>query len=671
MKRLLPVVGPALAAITLMVSLALALLEPLTAAEPTMVRIAPPGQVPEPLIAGPPMTEAEVVTALRARLDSLTAAGAFSGAVLLAHGDRVLLRQAYGLAYREKRQPNTPETRFNIGSINKMFTRISIEQLAAAGKLSVTDTIARYLPDYPAEKGRRITIQQLLDHRGGTGDIFTQRYQTMDRSKLKTIGDWMNLIRDEPLAFEPGTRQQYSNAGYVLLGAIIERVSRQSYDDYVRSHIFEPAGMRATGFDAKPAERAVGYTREHGDAWQPNSGFLPARGSSAGGGYSTLDDLARFAAALRAGKLGGPSGSLSMGGGAPGTNALLEMTGDWTSVILANMDPPAANRVGTALRGWLRRAGAEPADGGPRVMMAGGAAGAAGEAAHVIHGGAPGGPMHKPEHTILPSAAVDVPMGSTAHLPTVDVMVNGKGPFRFAIDTGAAGMLHVDSAFAARLGLTKLGEAHRGDPSGTNMRVVPILAVDSVSIGGARFTGIIATARPPMPSMMPADDTVGLLGFGLFADCLFTLDYPAHRFRIEGGTLPEPDNASVIPFTNTRGVPVIPIRIAGRDLEADLDAGARSGFMLPQRMADSLPLAAPPRFLRQGKTVSNTFDVTIADLRGDIRIGGQTFTNPKVTFQPIYAGLNVGAEVLRDFRITFDQKKGRVRLVKPEGTAHR
>lgn len=127
--------------------------------------------------AGPRWNESQVAGALTAMLDSLSRAGAFSGAVLLGKGDRVLLRDAYGLASRRYGTPNRPDTKFNLGSINKAFTRIAIEQLARDGKLKLDDTIDRYLPEYPREKGSKITIQMLIDHRGGVCDIFGPWYE--------------------------------------------------------------------------------------------------------------------------------------------------------------------------------------------------------------------------------------------------------------------------------------------------------------------------------------------------------------------------------------------------------------------------------------------------------------------------------------------------------------
>src|SRR5262249_15110190 len=146
----------------------------------------------------------------------------FSGAVLLAKGKTPIFREAYGFASREGKLPNRPDTKFNLGSINKAFTRIAIEQLARAGKLRLDDTIDQWIPEHPAEEGRRITIAQLLDHKGGVGDVFGPKYEAADRAKLRQIKDWVPLFRDEPLHFEPGTRQEYSNGGYVLLGRVVE-----------------------------------------------------------------------------------------------------------------------------------------------------------------------------------------------------------------------------------------------------------------------------------------------------------------------------------------------------------------------------------------------------------------------------------------------------------------
>jgi D-alanyl-D-alanine carboxypeptidase len=231
-----------------------------------------------------------------ARLDSLTRAGAFSGAVLIADNGTPFFRKAYGLASRAPEAPNDPQTKFNLGSINKIFTKIAIGQLAQRGKLRLDDTIDRYLPDYPREAASRITIAHLLEHRGGVADFFGEKYRAMDHTRLRSVSDWILLFRDEPLHFAPGTQEEYSNGGYVLLGAIIEKVSGQDYYTYVREHIYQPAGMKDTdsySFDDHVSNLATGYTQRGnaGDASsgesapRPNKFSMPWRGSPAGGGY--------------------------------------------------------------------------------------------------------------------------------------------------------------------------------------------------------------------------------------------------------------------------------------------------------------------------------------------------------------------------------------------------
>jgi CubicO group peptidase (beta-lactamase class C family) len=297
-------------------------------------------------------------------VDSLAAAGDFAGVVLLARRGAPVFERAYGMAERAANRPNSIETAFNIGSINKVFTAIAIRQLAAQGKLDLDSTLATSWPDYPNPGvARRVTIRQLLQHRSGIGgNIFTAPAGGK-RSDVRTLQDYLLLFVNEPLAFEPGSRMQYSNAGYVVLGLLVERLSGESYYDYVRRHIYEPAGMTRTAawpVDSLPTNTALGYTTESDTGttttWHPNSDLLPGRGSSAGGGYSTAHDLLRFLAALRAGRIpAGPPSGLGIAGGAPGLNAVVEgdLPGGYDLIVLANLDPPAAERIAQMVRAWM------------------------------------------------------------------------------------------------------------------------------------------------------------------------------------------------------------------------------------------------------------------------------------------------------------------------------
>lgn len=318
-----------------------------------------------------PMGRAQLIAALGNLLDSLAREDRFSGVVLLADGDTAVFERAYGFADREARRPNTPDTRFNIGSVNKAFTAAAIRQLAAEGRLSLDDRLIRYLPDYPNRAvAVQVTLRQLLEHTAGIGGNIFGEPPGGTRAQLRTNADFIPLFAAEPPAFAPGTSRRYCNACYVLLGAVIERVSGRSYYEYVREHIFRPAGMDATdsyAIDSLPANTAVGYTRggpgaPGGDPLRRNTAMLPGRGSAAGGGYSTARDLLRFATAARQARISGtPPGGLGVAGGAPGVNAVLEsgLAGRYTLVVLANMDPPIAEEIGRQVRLWLG-AGDEP-----------------------------------------------------------------------------------------------------------------------------------------------------------------------------------------------------------------------------------------------------------------------------------------------------------------------
>jgi D-alanyl-D-alanine carboxypeptidase len=286
-------------------------------------------------------------------LDELVKRDAFSGTVLVARNGEPVFFQSYGLANREAGIPNNNDTKYNLGSINKVFTQIALTQLQEQGKIDFDQTLRTYLPDYPSDVADKITIRQIYEHRSGLGDIFGPAYDAADRSKLRSLKNYVPLFADKPLEFEPGTGKRYSNAGYIVLGLVIERLSGMSYYDYVRKNIFEPAGMKDTeswAVDDKVQNRATGYTKRGS-----NLSTLPARGSSAGGGYSTASDLLRFVQALHAGKLTRkpPQGRAGWGGGAPGINAMLEDAGEWVIVVLSNYDPPAAQDVARHARTLL------------------------------------------------------------------------------------------------------------------------------------------------------------------------------------------------------------------------------------------------------------------------------------------------------------------------------
>lgn len=258
-----------------------------------------------PLLAQPAVSEPELIRRIESHVDSLAKADLFSGVVLLARNGSPVFERAWGFADREAKRPNTVETAFNIGSINKLFTSIAIRQLEAAGRLHLDSTLAMAWPEYPnPDVARRVTIRQMLGHRSGiSGNIFAAP-AGRTRHDVRHNNDFLPLIVNESLAFEPGTRQQYSNAGFVLLGMLVERLSAKDYYEYVRDNVYAPAGMTRTGaypVDSLPPNTAIGYTGAP-HARERNTASLAGRGSAAGGGYSTPHDLMRFLQALREGR---------------------------------------------------------------------------------------------------------------------------------------------------------------------------------------------------------------------------------------------------------------------------------------------------------------------------------------------------------------------------------
>ena len=321
----------------------------------------------------PRMAQEAALDALVAKADAQAAQDAFSGVLLVAQGDEVLLQRAWGEADRAAGAPVAPDTKFRIGSMNKMFTAVAALQLVQAGRLSLDGSVGQYLPGYPNAGVAKATIRQLLTHSGGTGDIFGPQFDAQ-RLSLRTHDDYVRLYGARDPTHPPGQEQRYSNYGFLLLGAIIERVTGQSYYDYVDAHVFAPAGMRDSGSlpeDVAVPGRAVAYRREDG-AWVDAADTLPYRGTAAGGGYSTAGDLLKFARALRSGELLSPAllaeatrnqtpwyglGFMTReeegvrvyghAGGAQGMNGELRIYPSLDRVVvgLANVDPPAVERL--------------------------------------------------------------------------------------------------------------------------------------------------------------------------------------------------------------------------------------------------------------------------------------------------------------------------------------
>lgn len=225
----------------------------------------------------------------------------FEGVALVAVDGKVILSRGYGMANQAVGEPNTPRTRFYIGSITKQFTAAAILRLQEDGLLDINDPISKYLPDYPRPAGDKITIHHLLSHSSGIPNYTDDPNITLRRTVMISQEELMASFENKPLLFEPGTNFNYSNSNYVILGKIIEVVSGQSYEAYLHNKILKPAGMLNTGYARREAgipDRADGYTiEERGEIINA----LPVHFSilhSAGALYSTVGDMLLWDQAL-------------------------------------------------------------------------------------------------------------------------------------------------------------------------------------------------------------------------------------------------------------------------------------------------------------------------------------------------------------------------------------
>lgn len=261
-----------------------------------------------PAIADDPVFAARAAAAVQSHLE----AERFSGAVLVAVDGKAIFRQGFGFADRAQRIPNTPETRFRTGSIGKQFAAAATLQLAERGKLGLDDPISSHYDKSPAAWSK-ITLRHLLSMRSGIFNL-TNLPDFDDRLRNEhSIDEVIGLTRDMPLRFEPGSRFEYSNSGYTVIGHVIENLSGQSYGAYLRDNVFTPLGMRNSGYEDEAAARtlAKGYVIEGGE-WKIAPSISMSVVRAAGATYSTVDDLLKWEQALGSGKLLNPDSTQAM-----------------------------------------------------------------------------------------------------------------------------------------------------------------------------------------------------------------------------------------------------------------------------------------------------------------------------------------------------------------------
>lgn len=346
-------------------------------------------QRPAPPPTGTATSLEEAAEKWSAYVEEQFAPSGFSGGIHLSRGHEVILEQFWGKPADDSDRAFERDTRFNVGSMGKMFTALAIGQLVESGRLDWQDTIGSHYPEFPwPAHADQITIEQLLSHQSGLGNYPFNHGQT-------DVEQIVAAASSEPLAFEPGERMGYSNTGYAVLGVVIERVTGMNYYDYIREHIFARAGMSRSGFFAalEPVDNmANGYTERAPDGSpipggrQPNAALIEPIGSPAGGSYSTLADLQQFGLALMDDRLvtrairdelwrgralmGGTTWyALGFGvstkddkrvvghnGGGPGIGAVLQLFPDTgvLAVAFTNQDPMPINPLTREIVGLIR-----------------------------------------------------------------------------------------------------------------------------------------------------------------------------------------------------------------------------------------------------------------------------------------------------------------------------
>lgn len=267
-----------------------------------------------------------------------------------------------------------------------------------------------------------------------------------------------------------------------------------------------------------------------------------------------------------------------------------------------------------------------------------------------------------PRTTELPEL-VQVPMEEGFQWSVVEVWIDGAGPFRMILDTGASTTV-LNQDLVEELGLESLGEDRIGDPSDPLANVVDVLDLGEVRFGDAVFTHVPAVGWRT-GAIAPLAGLRGVLGLPTFRDGLLTLDYPARTVELRPGALPEPDGKTVLPM-RMHPIATIPITVAGQPFVADLDAGNASSLVLPRSWLDRMPLIEGERRTGQGQRANGPVEFTIARLDGSVQIGQYTFERPEIRFDEGLTDANVGYELLRGFSVTLDQRNQRVRLTVPE-----
>ena len=276
---------------------------------------------------------------------------------------------------------------------------------------------------------------------------------------------------------------------------------------------------------------------------------------------------------------------------------------------------------------------------------------------------------------LLPVCAQETPHIARIEIshgkPFVMITLNGRGPFRFVIDTGTSAQAFISPALASQLDLAQIGQIHISDPSGRGKRTTPLVLIPSIEVAGVQFTGVHAALH----DFDDSDGTCqGLLGFALFRSLLLTLDYPHRQLQLTSGSVTPDGERSVLPFRAPNGIPLIAIHIDNTSstqtsIDALLDSGG-AGLSLPESIAARMAFSTDPVHFSDSFSVATRFQVKAGRLSGAIRLGAYTFPQPFIEINSAFPFANFGSVPMQNFAVTFDQHNALVRFDSTHQTLH-
>lgn len=275
---------------------------------------------------------------------------------------------------------------------------------------------------------------------------------------------------------------------------------------------------------------------------------------------------------------------------------------------------------------------------------------------------------HAPEASCASSeskVSIEIPMQTGDPLFTVEVMINGQGPFVFAFDTGAQGNPRIDVSLVEKLKLKSTGQVQATDPSRRNFQTSETYKVESLAVGSLRLNDVTVIGRNFQNSPRPIK-VDGVLGLNPFADYLVTLDFPGKKMRLEKGELPKPDGAEIISYKNEAGIAIIELSVGDKKIKARLDSGNAIGaFVFPTAFAEKLNFAGEPRVVGRARSATGEMEIKQVQLKDVIKLGRHEFADATIVFPALGDLGNVGLKTLSQFVLTFDQKNERVRFRRP------